>query len=99
MPAPLAASSIRRAATSGCDTKATWLPATSWVTAFILFAYIRSTSGGMIWSLEETRYQDGFNFQAGWAIGAVKTDTASGTWESYMKTRVSIGTSGAKPPR
>ena len=78
---------------------ATWLPATSSVVAFIRLAYIRSTSGGMTWSLDETRYQEGLVLQAAWVIGAVKTDIASGTWESYMKTRVSIGRSGAKPPR
>src|SRR5271154_4991003 len=79
--------------------KATWLPATSSVVAFIRLAYIRSTSGGMIWSLDETRNQEGLVFQAGWVIGAVNTDTASGTWESAMNTRSAIGTSGAKAAR
>src|SRR5271155_4004094 len=90
---------MMRAAASGCEMKATWLPATSSVVAFIRLAYIRSTSGGITWSFDETRYHEGLVLQAGWVIGTLKTDTASGTWESYMNARVSIGTSGAKPPR
>ncbi|HEY1625200.1 MAG TPA: hypothetical protein VGG16_15515, partial [Streptosporangiaceae bacterium] len=59
---------ISAATSSGWDTIATWLEATSMVVAPMRLANIRSASGGIAWSSVATRYHDGSDFQAGTPI-------------------------------
>src|ERR1700733_6895592 len=60
------AASLRMASitTSGFESMATWLLATSYVVASIRFATKRSSSGFTVWSSVPTMYAHGFDFQA-----------------------------------
>src|SRR2546427_1167697 len=53
-------------------------------------------SGGIILSSVVTRYQLGFDFQAGWLIFPPRAPTPHGTCESAMNPAFSLSTSPAK---
>jgi hypothetical protein len=62
---PLVAFRINWAISVGWDTSEAWLEGSAIVVAFICFANIRSTAGGIAWSYSDTSYHVGSCFQAG----------------------------------
>src|SRR6266487_5423599 len=79
-----AADSMSRATSSGWDTMATWLEGTSIVVAPMRLANSRSASGGIASSSLATRYQVGWDFQAGTPITSVKAEPARACCTAYM---------------
>jgi len=79
--APFAAFSMRAATACGCDTYTEWLPLTSTTVEPARLDIARWTSGGIILSSVETRYQLGFVFHAGWLMEPLRASTPHGTCE------------------
>src|SRR5215217_4915499 len=71
---PFVAFRINSAISSGCDTSDAWLELSDRVVAFIRFAKLRCTSGGIMWSLTWPSNHVGSCFQAGGPDGSVKSD-------------------------
>jgi len=66
------------ATSRGRDTSDAWLAAIDCVVAFIRLAKNSCAAGGIIWSPEEMRYQEGICFQATLPDVSVKLATLSG---------------------
>ena len=79
-----AAVSMSSTTSSGWETIATWLVATSTVVAPMRWANSRSASGGIAWSPSATRYHDGSDFQAGAPITSARALVCSGCWTACM---------------
>jgi hypothetical protein len=58
---PLVAFRINWAISVGWDTSEAWLEGSAIVVAFICFANIRSTAGGIAWSYSDTSYHVGLD--------------------------------------
>ena len=90
----LAAASISATTASGWETIATWLDATSTVSAPIRRANIRSSSGAIAWSSAATRYHDRSDRHAGVPMTSPKTLIATGCCAACM-TRALVGSTSA----
>src|ERR671919_484879 len=71
---PFVAFRINSAISSGCVTSDAWLELRDIVVAFIRFAKLRCTSGGIMWSPSDTSNHVGSCFQAGGPDASVKSD-------------------------
>jgi hypothetical protein len=87
---------MRSATASGWETMATCPEAISTVVAPIRPANWRSASGGIASSFWATRYQVGWDFQAGTSITSPNADSASGCWTAYITLAAAGSTSPAK---
>src|SRR5258708_35782748 len=79
-----AADSISLVTSSGWETIATWLDATSTAVAPIRLANKRSTSGGIASSFLATMYHDGSDFHAGVPIFSPSALADNGCCTAYM---------------
>src|ERR1700755_3566800 len=83
------------AVAAGCESATEWEAAISTVCASIRFAMWRWASGGIAWSCEATRYQDGSDFQAA-TEGASSKIAANGRWRTASTLTSSSERSPAK---